>query len=101
LWQQSLLSSPRIGFAIAKKRIAHAVVRNRLRRVARESFRQKLVELGSVDIVILAQPAAATANNQELFRSLANHWRKIAAATSQLNSKTTGTKEPRGSNFDG
>jgi ribonuclease P protein component len=101
LWQQNLLSSPRIGFAIAKKRIAHAVVRNKLRRVARESFRQKLVELGSVDIVILAQPAAATANNQELFRSLANHWRRIAAATSQKNSKITGTKDSRGTNLDG
>jgi ribonuclease P protein component len=101
LWQQNLLTSPRIGFAIAKKRVAHAVDRNRLRRIARESFRHQLIELGSVDIVILAQPAAATANNQELFRSLANHWRKIAAATRQPNSKTTGTKDLRGTTFDG
>jgi ribonuclease P protein component len=101
LWQQNLLPSPRIGFAIAKKRIAHAVIRNKLRRIARESFRQNLVELGSVDIVILAQPAAATASNQELFRSFANHWRKIAAATSQPNPKTNNTKAPQGPNLDG
>jgi len=101
LWQSNLNQSPRIGFAIAKKRIAHAVARNRIRRVARESFRHKLVEIGAVDIVILAQPAAAAANNQELFRSLANHWRKIAAAISQQTATITGTNDFRGPNLDG
>ena len=60
-----------------------------------------LVEIAAVDIVILAQPAAAAATNHELFRSLANHWRKIAAATSQKTATITGTNDFRGPNLDG
>jgi ribonuclease P protein component len=101
LWQQNLHQAPRIGFAIAKKRIANAVARNRLRRIARESFRQNLRQLAGVDIVVLAQVAAAEATNTELFRSLANHWRKIAAATSQPHSKINANKSTQGTNLDG
>jgi RNase P protein component len=54
-----------------------------------------------VDIVVLAQAAAEQASNPELFRSLANHWRKIAAATTESHSKITGNKSTRGTNLDG
>jgi ribonuclease P protein component len=101
LWQQSSGPSPRIGFAIAKKRIPGAVARNRLRRLAHESFRQHSHELGVVDIVMLAQTAAGQASNKELFRSLEQHWRKIAAVSNHPQATTTTNKEIRGTSLDG
>lgn len=67
----------RLGFAVAKKRIHKAVGRNRIRRLARESFRYECTTLGGVDIVILAQTAAAAATNQDLGKSLQTHWARI------------------------
>ena len=75
---------PRIGFAVAKKKISLAVQRNRIRRLARESFRLQQQNLASVDIVVLAQAAAAAANNKQLSASLEEHWQKI---NSQAKSK--------------
>ena len=72
----------RLGFAIAKKKISAATGRNRVRRIARESFRQKRSELPAVDIIILAQSAAAGATNAELFASLDRHWSRITATGS-------------------
>jgi ribonuclease P protein component len=70
-------ASARLGFAVAKKKISTAVGRNRLRRLARESFRLQRQTLGSVDIIILAQPAAASATNSQLFASLEKHWQRL------------------------
>ena len=58
-------------------------------------------DLVSVDIVILAQSPAERASNAELFRSLARHWRKIAATASQPDSIKTGNQANRGLNLDG
>jgi len=77
LWRSNDVQTARIGFAIAKKRIASAVRRNRIRRLTRESFRQNRNELSNVDIVIMAQPAAQQASNAQLFKSLEHHWNKI------------------------
>jgi ribonuclease P protein component len=101
LWRASNQQDPRIGFAIAKKRIARAVDRNRLRRLARESFRQHGHQLARLDMVILAQSAASQASNAELFRSLERHWRKIAAASNLPSAKITGNETTRGIDIDG
>ena len=71
------LGYPRIGFAVSARRISSAVARNRVRRLARESFRQKQAELGAVDLVIMARADAGNASNTELFRSLDKHWARI------------------------
>jgi ribonuclease P protein component len=77
LWQTNRGSTARIGFAVAKKSIPLAVGRNRIRRLARESFRHERATLGSVDIVVLAQPAAGKVSKASLTRSLEHHWEKI------------------------
>lgn len=79
LYRDTGSTAARIGFALAKKRIPSAVARNRVRRVARESFRYQRETLGGLDIIILAQPAAARAANRELFASLSQHWRNLQA----------------------
>jgi ribonuclease P protein component len=83
LWRGNDLQTARIGFAISKKRIASAVRRNRVRRIARESFRHHRNEIGNVDIVIMAQPAAQRASNADIHKSLDRHWNKIRLAGDQ------------------
>jgi ribonuclease P protein component len=81
LWRESTNPGARIGFAIAKKQIALAVSRNRVRRLARESFRHQRDSFPGVDIVLLAKTAAGKASNEQLCESLEKHWLKIHQAT--------------------
>ena len=46
----------RLGFVIAKKHVKHAVQRNRIKRIVRESFRLNQAEMADNDFVILARP---------------------------------------------
>jgi len=69
---------PRLGLAISKKHCRLASGRNRLKRIVRESFRQHQESLGGVDIVVLNQPAAQSADNQQLFASLERHWQRCS-----------------------
>jgi len=70
----------RLGLAISKKHCRLATARNRIKRVIRESFRAHQALLSDLDIVVINQPAAATAKNQELFASLESHWRRCQKA---------------------
>ncbi|MGB0722343.1 MAG: ribonuclease P protein component [Gammaproteobacteria bacterium] len=72
------LTFARLGFAIGKKAVPHAVQRNRLKRVGRESFRRHHGELPGVDIVLLARRGLGQRTNAALFDLLSDHWRRIA-----------------------
>jgi ribonuclease P protein component len=79
------LTHSRLGLAFGKKRVKLAVARNRLKRISRESFR--LLVLGKpaecsaddivLDYIVLAGPQCVTATNQQLFKSLEQHWRQL------------------------
>jgi ribonuclease P protein component len=62
-------TTPRLGLTVSKRVAKRAVDRNRVKRLARETFRQ-LNELPNWDFVVLARPAAASATKAELRRSL-------------------------------
>jgi len=79
LYHPNTSGHARIGFALARQRVRLAVDRNRLRRLARESFRQADPALPPVDIVLLARDAAAGASNPDITASLARHWDKLRA----------------------
>jgi ribonuclease P protein component len=66
----------RLGLAISKKNCRQATGRNRIKRVVRESFRQHQAELAGLDVVVINQPAARSAGNQQLFDSMGGHWRR-------------------------
>jgi ribonuclease P protein component len=74
------INTPRLGLAIAKKHCRLATGRNRIKRIVRESFRQHQALLAGLDIIVMNQPAAKAASNQELSASLEEHWQRLSKA---------------------
>jgi ribonuclease P protein component len=72
---------PRLGLAISKRYARRAVDRNRLKRLARESFRIAATSIPAVDIVVLCERKATTTPNYMLFSALERAWDHIRAAS--------------------
>ena len=68
----------RLGLAIAKKRAKRAVDRNRLKRIARESFRHQLVALHGIDAVVMNKDGATRASSSQLRQSLDKIWNELS-----------------------
>ncbi|WP_130538455.1 ribonuclease P protein component [Thiomicrorhabdus indica] len=81
--QQSI---PRLGLAIAKKQLLRAVWRNRVKRIAREAFRQHKDDLSGYDIVVLGRRGMQDIDNETLHKSFLHLIRKIRK--SQLKNQT-------------
>jgi ribonuclease P protein component len=73
------LNFPRLGLAVSKKNIKTAVQRNRIKRLIRESFRQRKTTLGGCDYVALARQPAGRATNGELLEALGKHWLELTS----------------------
>lgn len=69
----------RLGIAVSKRVDAHAIGRNRIKRIARESFRAMRARLPAGDYVLLAQREAAHANNAQLVHALDALWIRAIA----------------------
>lgn len=61
---------PRLGLAVAKRRVATAVGRNRIKRLAREGFRRRRVGLPSLDLVLQARQGAGELANRDIMARL-------------------------------
>ena len=66
---------PRLGLAIAKKSVKHAVDRNRIKRLLRESFRKRQHLLPPIDIIAMCRPAAVQLSNEQILEQLEKQWR--------------------------
>ena len=60
----------RLGMTVSKRVDKRAVVRNRLRRQVRETFRLQRAQLPAGDYVVIAKPEAAQADNPALRQAL-------------------------------
>jgi len=70
-------NSPRLGLAVSRRVNKRAVVRNRIKRVVRESFRMNKEALSGLDIVVVARKAASEADKKELREAIDWHWRQL------------------------
>jgi ribonuclease P protein component len=68
---------PRLGLIIAKKNIKHAVNRNKIKRIVRESFRNKVNNLNENDYIFLAKKEISQLSNLELRYKLDEKWKKL------------------------
>jgi len=80
LGRDSGRSHARLGMAVSRRIDRRAVVRNRLKRIIRESFRSHYLSGTGhqpADVVVLPRAQAAKASNRRLFEVLSRHWRRI------------------------
>lgn len=73
----------RLGLVISKKVDKRAVQRNRIKRIARESFRNTCFSI-HCDYVVLARAKVTSTNNQEVFNSLEELWVKAQTKINRL-----------------
>ncbi|HET7922845.1 MAG TPA: ribonuclease P protein component [Gammaproteobacteria bacterium] len=78
-WVASPTGRARLGLAVSRKVSKRAVVRNRIKRITRETFRRERDALPALDILVIARASAATVVNPALHADLAEAWRKLKA----------------------
>lgn len=67
----------RLGFALSKKVLPKASLRNRVKRLFREDFRINALTLEKVDIIVLAKSGLKNSSNPEIRNNLSILWQKI------------------------
>ena len=72
------LGRPRLGLVVARRVAPRAVDRNRIKRVARESFRALAAALPAIDLVLVARTGAAGLERAALRQACDQLLRKLA-----------------------
>ena len=60
----------RLGVVVSRRSVKKAVIRNRVRRIAKEVFRRYRNQLASFDLIFIAKARASEASNQELCKCI-------------------------------
>lgn len=68
---------PRLGLTIAKRSVKRSVDRNRVKRLARESFRYQQKNMHPVDVVVFANPSVVGADLADLRQHLDRQWLQL------------------------
>ena len=83
----------RLGLVIAKKNVAKAVHRNRVKRIVREFFRHHSAQDPGLDLVVLTRKDVDTLQNSQISARLATLWADLNKL--HLNDKRLGAvREP-------
>ena len=69
----------RVGLAVSRRVSKRAVVRNRIKRQVRESFRKLRLQLPHLDVMVVARGSAASQDNAILRADLDRLWQRLAA----------------------
>ena len=72
-------ATARLGMAVSRRVSKLAVVRNRIRRQIRESFRLRRPGLPACDVLVIARVSTAELSNAALREELDELWRKLSA----------------------
>lgn len=75
---RNVLPHARLGLAISRKVSKHAVVRNRIKRLIRETFRNQQHQLIGLDIIVVGRALAAAQANGALTDSLQTLWLEVS-----------------------
>lgn len=73
-------TAARMGLAVSRRVSKLAVQRNRLKRLARDSFRRNRAALGPIDVLVIARSAAVAVAGSELLADLDLLWSKLPRA---------------------
>lgn len=74
LAKENQLEHPRLGMAVSKKCAKRAVDRNRIKRIARESFRLNSSTLPAVDLIVMCRPIILELDNSAVFQQIEKQW---------------------------
>jgi ribonuclease P protein component len=77
LFRENNLGYARLGLALSKKMIAKAHDRNRIKRLIRESFRQR--DLPAVDMIFLARQGVTKQANSKINTRLGKSWENLTS----------------------
>ena len=81
----------RLGMAVSKKVCTRAVDRNRIKRVIRECFRNRVggqTGAGALDFVVLPKHGVVGENHSILDNSLINHWQRLIRTADRRPART-------------
>lgn len=78
LYRSNGMDGNRLGLAISKKHVRKAVQRNTIKRLVREIFRLRQLELTGIDIVMLSRTPLAVASREQVQRQLGQLWEKLS-----------------------
>lgn len=73
------MDGARLGLAVSRKVSKSAVRRNRIKRIARDSFRRHRDALPALDILVIARSSADQEDNRNLHAEFVRLWQRIAA----------------------
>jgi len=85
-------SSARLGLVIAKKNVALAVQRNRIKRQLRNRFRHNRELLDQLDLVVLARKDADKLDNKELIDTIDSLWQDLHSKMKRAAAKSQGDR---------
>ena len=74
LAQPNEVGTARLGLAVSSKAVRHAVARNRIKRIARETFRLRRERLDTLDFIVIARSGADRKTKHELHTAFDKIW---------------------------
>jgi ribonuclease P protein component len=81
------ITETRLGLVISKRWLKHAVDRNRVKRIVRESFRQHKKILKELDIIVLIRSECSAVSKPQLRNDIDHLWPLLAKSALPCSSR--------------